>query len=851
MPQNDKARFEPQEIVTSQDYAVRENKDRSTAQANETFVLDAKSNRSIGDNGETLAFGKKQFGIDDNVEQARQDAAMQAQMDLAELQQKPGVQQWQQRRAYIDNIDSDLKFANIRLDTAREDLAKGIENGVTGDDLAQLQQDAERRQAEVDRLQNDKQNKPQILQELAAQLQQSPNIQAFVRQQQKIEGARNLVNSTDQILDSSSNLYADKSKMGKRSQDGDRDLITRSVASAQVDKLLGTNVCAQEKFGRDEQGTLIGVSVQADGAGIRSQSGENEFLEQKTAFLAIDYSKPAVQRGLYDLEALDYVTGQIDRHQGNIFVDGKTGKVTGIDNDLAFPEMDREQMLQRNQGLMDKAVAGMPKMMHTETAQKIMAVTPDQLRESLQGVKNPDTGKGLGDAEIEGAVKRLTDLQTAIQNAPAGGIKVVPKFDDATYQESIQTQLDNNRVQAQGTDAGSTKQVKFNSTSYIGSVENERQFAQSRIDAGDSLYYKRDENSAGKAKLNQEYAAYTQLPPAQKDAYKNLQKDIEKLEDKLAENRRQIEKISGMEPSLKNNLANIRHGGVDGTLKHLMKKESEITSQLRDKMNAATTITAPVVAANIAKQNAASAPRQDAPKQGVPPIDQRTPLNSLPPPVAAQSNVQAPPPIDQRTPLSSLPPPVAAQRTVQAPPPMDQRVPLSSLPPPVSNASGATSVPESDSLKAFDKKAAKSKVPSKTAEEQMSSSSNDLSPPDDSISVDDGQSEQLGDDDSTTSISTDDEDNTVGLDDDLSDPAIITGGPSTTASTSSSHDTSPAERPRSASVGEMLKRSQSAPNLGALAQSQEAGGGNTIRNSGKWQPVKPSGTGTPLKNSMS
>ena len=37
-----------------------------------------------------------------------------------------------------------------------------------------------------------------------------------------------------------------------------------------------------------------------------------------------------------DLQLIDALTGQVDRHGGNIFVDPKTGKVTGIDNDAAF-----------------------------------------------------------------------------------------------------------------------------------------------------------------------------------------------------------------------------------------------------------------------------------------------------------------------------------------------------------------------------------------------------------------------------------------------------------------------------------------------------------------------------------
>lgn len=791
MPDSDQARFEPKEIVASQDFSIRENKDRSTAQANETFVLDAKSNRSLGNNGETLAFGKKQFGVDPKVEKARLDAQIAAQTELAEMMAKPAVKAWNDQKVHIENLDSQLKFATQSMEVAVEALDKGIADGVTGDELAALHSDVERRTTAVAQLQTDKQNAPATMQRLAGELQQSPDLQAFVRQQQKVEGAKNLVGSSHAIAESSANLYAGNS-MYDPAEGGDRDLITRSVASAKVDQLLGTNVCAQEKFGVDDQGKLIGVSVQADGAGVRSQTGENEWMEQQTAFLDVNYAKPEIQRGLYDLEALDYVTGQIDRHQGNIFIDGESGKVTGIDNDLAFPAVEREQMLNRNQGLKDKAVAGMPKMMHEETAAKLMSVTPEQLRETLQGVKSPDTGKCLGEAEIEGAVKRLQDLQTAIRNAPDGGIKLVPEFNDATYQESIATQLDNNQKQSLGRDATSTKEVKFNSTSYIGSVENERQFAQAKIDAGDSLYKMRDKNSAGKAKVNPEFVAFQQLEPEQKKQYQDLQRDIDQLEDKLAENRRQIEKLSGKESSLRNNLANIRHGGVEGTLKHLLKKEAEITKELRTKMDSANNLTAPIIAENEAKKNEVEAPRQDAPKQGAVPIEQRVPLSELPPPkvaVAANGN----PPIEERVPLSELPPPKAAV-AVNGNPPIEQRVPLSELPPPKAEVA----VTDQDNLVHGNDqpKVGKAKGIPKSKEGDFT-------------------------------VDPDEEGKGVEA---LDAEAVKQEG----------HKKSP-------SVAEMLKRTNSAPQLGGHKEDHGVGGqeakpaANSLRASGGWQSAKPSG----------
>ena len=45
---------------------------------------------------------------------------------------------------------------------------------------------------------------------------------------------------------------------------------------------------------------------------------------------------PRIQKGLSDLQLFDAISGQVDRHAGNIYVDPETGTVTGIDDDRAF-----------------------------------------------------------------------------------------------------------------------------------------------------------------------------------------------------------------------------------------------------------------------------------------------------------------------------------------------------------------------------------------------------------------------------------------------------------------------------------------------------------------------------------
>ena len=208
----------------------------------------------------------------------------------------------------------------------------------------------------------------------------------------------------------------------------DRGLLTRSVASTAVDRYLGTNVVAEERFGVDSKGRTVGISVQADGAGITGK------YEGKNAFLEVNYSDPDIQRGLSDLEVNDYLTGQIDRHGGNIFIDtsGTPPKVTGIDNDLAFPEMSRDKV-QTN----EKWVKDPPMFIHRETAEKIMAMDVEDYGQMLKNLPVPPGVSPLSDAAINEAKNRLVALKAAIES---GESQVVDEFNEMTFQAAVAEQ---------------------------------------------------------------------------------------------------------------------------------------------------------------------------------------------------------------------------------------------------------------------------------------------------------------------------------------------------------------------------------------------------------------------------
>ncbi|WP_395735992.1 hypothetical protein [Prosthecobacter sp.] len=214
-------------------------------------------------------------------------------------------------------------------------------------------------------------------------------------------------------------------------------LLTRAVASSAVNKALGMDAVAEERFAIDAAGQSSTLSVVVPGAPILTRPTADKPQE---SFLQADYKHPDVQKGLFDLEAQDYITGQIDRHTGNIFVDPHSNEVRGIDNDLAFPVVGRENLL-KDDAVKSKAVATKPMFMHADTADKIEAMKSKDLRAALQSIETPPGIAGLEPDAIEGAVNRLKELKDHIKDLRKDG-RVVDKFNDATFEKARAAQIE-------------------------------------------------------------------------------------------------------------------------------------------------------------------------------------------------------------------------------------------------------------------------------------------------------------------------------------------------------------------------------------------------------------------------
>ena len=123
-----------------------------------------------------------------------------------------------------------------------------------------------------------------------------------------------------------------------------------------------------------------------------------------------DFETVEAKEAIADLQVLDFVCGNLDRHAGNMFydVDPVTHKlkgVIGIDNDSSFTRMD----IKMNKGYMRLPGVNNLKVINEHMANTITNLTEGQLKATLHGF-------GLNGDSIKAAWMRVEQLKEAIKN---------------------------------------------------------------------------------------------------------------------------------------------------------------------------------------------------------------------------------------------------------------------------------------------------------------------------------------------------------------------------------------------------------------------------------------------------
>lgn len=254
-----------------------------------------------------------------------------------------------------------------------------------------------------------------------------------------------------------------KTRHGFFKPDDPEDLAgsARAVASSRLDRALGLNILAKEKFATHtnpetrilEEGS---VSAAVKGRPLHKEHFTRELTPDKAAqqpptkkrfdqatgqwyghsgteFLHHDFANPKTQKGMSDLQLLDAITGQRDRHGGNIYVDAKSGKVKGIDNDFAFALGEPGT----NVNFVGDKTHGLPSQVDAKTAKKILRMSDSKVVQALQGKRGEHAAQKLTDEEVKNAQARFQNVKEHIRQLKKNK-QLVKKWDATTYRSAVE-----------------------------------------------------------------------------------------------------------------------------------------------------------------------------------------------------------------------------------------------------------------------------------------------------------------------------------------------------------------------------------------------------------------------------
>ncbi|MBR6378073.1 MAG: hypothetical protein IKS05_09985 [Oscillospiraceae bacterium] len=182
-----------------------------------------------------------------------------------------------------------------------------------------------------------------------------------------------------------------------------------------------------DEEGREVEGTFM---EQAKGVDLQGPGTDNRKPYAQVADEPFDNSNNPLIKQLADMQVLDYLCGNVDRHAANMVYqldeNGRIIGVQGIDNDSSFGRFtDQKKSVNRMYGLdqMNVMSAGM--------AEKIKLINPDMLRLSLRGYvleKEDLDAACVRLAEVKQRIrgaKQLGDIQTGFPELEKGRLNII------------------------------------------------------------------------------------------------------------------------------------------------------------------------------------------------------------------------------------------------------------------------------------------------------------------------------------------------------------------------------------------------------------------------------------------
>lgn len=185
----------------------------------------------------------------------------------------------------------------------------------------------------------------------------------------------------------------------------------REVAMSRLDMLLDAELISKaqlaiKKTGMSSIPKLGSVAPEAKGKDITKYNLVNDQNAHPGTDDTVRRDDPTLMSKLNALQMIDFLAGQIDRHQGNYMIEvdnsGNVIGVTGIDNDMSFGTKNKDELAQRGARQLPPLGMYFDKAM----ANKILALDPALVRLALSDLLSP--------GEVNATLERLQLLKQRI-----------------------------------------------------------------------------------------------------------------------------------------------------------------------------------------------------------------------------------------------------------------------------------------------------------------------------------------------------------------------------------------------------------------------------------------------------
>lgn len=196
----------------------------------------------------------------------------------------------------------------------------------------------------------------------------------------------------------------------------------REVAMARLDMLLDSNLISRAQMAlreMDDHTVQVGsLAPKAGGGAIIDYNLVDDQSQHPGTNDTIRRDDPVLLSKLSALNMLDFIAGQIDRHQGNYMIQvdnsGNVTGITGIDNDMSFGTRDPQELAE--QGGRELPRIGL--YFDSDMAQRILNLDPNLVSMAL--------GDLLTQQEIAMTIARLNILQEHLAQAQSDGKLLQP-----------------------------------------------------------------------------------------------------------------------------------------------------------------------------------------------------------------------------------------------------------------------------------------------------------------------------------------------------------------------------------------------------------------------------------------